>query len=1008
MSLSKNFFDLDLDDEIVQEGTETGSLDFDFDDPETVEVDDKLSPDQVDEFHSKLKDELGQDDTSKGPTSNTDEKKTITVVPLEKVGDVSFGMSRDEVRNIFGDASEFNKSSLSKNTTDDFGFCHVFYNDDKCEAVELFNTVDVVVNGTSIFNSDFETVKSLFPDAEDSGEGFTSKEMSVGVYAPDNQIQSILFGCKGYYDSISEPESTEEPATEEEPAADDAGDLDLDAEPAEDTTEEVGDGNEEVTQESMFDSGFSNLRSGIANALKDTKYKVSNIVRGMLGKDMFTVSDDNTTTTIDSMGNGCKVVTRDGKGKMKVNFNNISLSEALRKLVELFKSPEHILEGAIMEEVVQEAFDTKAEAAKMLQRPEVLKEIANSIDERFKSVCGSLVKPTEADLKENRDRAWNQIRNQRPEIILMMYAPKYYDELNKAEMDAMMEESRREAEEMRKKIMERRNNVNESYVQEADEPSDDDTVEEAIEKENAPDEEPRTEETVEEDLDMDFDFDFDAPTSTEDALADSETPEGDDLSTFGTDTSDIQNEYDPKEIEILNKLIAAEGEAINDYFDASKDSHDSNARRLYSDIGHEERFHMEQLLFQKAQFTGEKYEPRDPEVKKEYEELLQLGMDDATAMHAAIDKKAMENSGPSDEGMSEEILEYSTDNILSMLHTTSILMEAGMYAYYHRADNTAKQYGIILEAYVVQEEVMNIAKAPKELKGTPNPFALLLKGFRAAVSALSTLTANIREKSEMNRINRNSRMEWLKKNGITGLFKSGKYFYFYNDTDNAFNMVIPVQYVDLLYRLSVDIGKKCGVTVTPQGYHGTIKNPIKYNSIEDGMNKIRSLNMTKTKVIVTDQNKDALVNEFFGYSDKKINVKVWNEEANRAIYESNNVYNKLMCFAMITGKYAQVTDQIMEVMKGLQGNMNSIYYKDRNAYNKYVGYMETIVKTYIKISQAATSDLSEMLSLDKEGVKDVTATRDAGGKLPEGTEDRRTSGALGDNRSNKKYARTKK
>lgn len=900
MSLSTNFFDMDLNDEIVQEGTETGSLDFDFDDPETEEVDDKLSPDQVDEFYGKLKDELGQDDTSKGPTSNTDEKKTITVVPLEKVGDVSFGMSRDEVRNIFGDASEFNKSSLSKNTTDDFGFCHVFYKDDKCEAVELFNTTDVVVNGTSIFNSDFETVKGLFPDAEDSGEGFTSKEMSVGVYAPDNQIQSILFGCKGYYDSISEPESIEEPV--EEPAVDDAGDLDLDNEPAEDTTEEVGDGNEEVTQESMFDSGFSNLRSGIANALKDTKYKVSNIVRGMLGKDMFTVSDDNTTTTIDSMGNGCKVVTRDGKGKMKVNFNNISLSEALRKLIDLFKSPEHILEGAIIDPVFEELF-----------------------------------------------------------------------------------------------------------VQEADGPSDDDTVEEAIEKENTPDEEPRTEETVEEDLDMDFDFDFDAPpTSTEDALAGSETPEGDDLSTFGTDTSDIQNEYDPKEIEILNKLIAAEGEAINDYFDASKDSHDSNARRLYSDIGHEERFHMEQLLFQKAQFTGEKYEPRDPEVKKEYEELLQLGMDDATAMHAAIDKKAMENSGPSDEGMSEEILEYSTDNILSMLHTTSILMEAGMYAYYHRADNTAKQYGIILEAYVVQEEVMNTAKAPKELKGTPNPFALLLKGFRAAVSALSTLTANIREKSEINRINRNSRMEWLKKNGITGLFKSGKYFYFYNDTDNAFNMVIPVQYVDLLYRLSVDIGKKCGVTVTPQGYHGTIKNPIKYNSIEDGMNKIRSLNMTKTKVIVTDQNKDALVNEFFGYSDKKINVKVWNEEANRAIYESNNVYNKLMCFAMITGKYAQVTDQIMEVMKGLQGNMNSIYYKDRNAYNKYVGYMETIVKTYIKISQAATSDLSEMLSLDKEGVKDVTATRDAGGKLPAGTEDRRTSGALGDNRSNKKYAKTKK
>ena len=1016
MSLNKNFFDLDLDDEIVQEGTETGSLDFNFDEPEDAEVDDKLSPDQVDEFHSKLKDELGQDDA---PSENAVD--TMPEIPE---------FHKEFIKS--GEAEKFKNLSVG----DEVGMTKI----------GRFFSLDEIPDEYKKVNDNIKNIKSpdgfivkVIPvataDCDENGEmndyivlyEFQKKYQygtlqtepvaDLCMYARnvDDLMKSYEYWSKHQVvekdTTPTEEPTAEEPATEEpveEPATDDAGDLDLDAEPAEDTTEGVGDGNEEVTQESMFDSGFSNLRSSIANALKDTNYKVSNIVRGMLGKDMFTVSDDNTTTTIESMGNGCKVITRDGKGNMKVNFNNISLSEALKKIVELFKSPEHILEGAIMEEVVQEAFDTKAEAAKMLQRPEVLKEIANSIDDRFKSVCGSLVKPTEADLKENRDRAWNQIKNQRPEIILMMYAPKYYDELNKAEMDAMMEESRREAEEMRKKIMERRNNVNESYVQEADEPSDDDTVEEAIEKENAPDEEPRTEETVEEDLDMDFDFDFDTPTSTEDALADSETPEGDDLSTFGTDTSDIQNEYDPKEIEILNKLIASEGEAINDYFDASKDSHDSNARRLYSDIGHEERFHMEQLLFQKAQFTGEKYEPRDPEVKKEYEELLQLGMDDATAMHAAIDKKAMENSGPSDEGMSEEILEYSTDNILSMLHTTSILMEAGMYAYYHRADNTAKQYGIILEAYVVQEEVMNTAKAPKELKGTPNPFALLLKGFRAAVSALSTLTANIREKSEINRINRNSRMEWLKKNGITGLFKSGKYFYFYNDTDNAFNMVIPVQYVDLLYRLSVDIGKKCGVTVTPQGYHGTIKNPIKYNSIEDGMNKIRSLNMTKTKVIVTDQNKDALVNEFFGYSDKKINVKVWNEEANRAIYESNNVYNKLMCFAMITGKYAQVTDQIMEVMKGLQGNMNSIYYKDRNAYNKYVGYMETIVKTYIKISQAATSDLSEMLSLDKEGVKDVTATRDAGGKLPEGTEDRRTSGALGDNRSNKKYAKTKK
>ena len=85
--MRKNFFDLDAyeDDDIVQEGTEIGSLDFKFDDDEPVvqeavveeekgpdkeatekeivqEASDKLSPDQVDEFYGKLKDELSQDD----------------------------------------------------------------------------------------------------------------------------------------------------------------------------------------------------------------------------------------------------------------------------------------------------------------------------------------------------------------------------------------------------------------------------------------------------------------------------------------------------------------------------------------------------------------------------------------------------------------------------------------------------------------------------------------------------------------------------------------------------------------------------------------------------------------------------------------------------------------------------------------------------------------------------------------------------------------------------------
>lgn len=529
--------------------------------------------------------------------------------------------------------------------------------------------------------------------------------------------------------------------------------------------------------------------------------------------------------------------------------------------------------------------------------------------------------------------------------------------------------------------------VDEFYRKLKDELSqDDDTVKEAIDKENATaEEEPRTEETIEEDTEVkespvsDDDRhslsyeELDEITGTNDALEESTTPDGDDLKDFGTDTSDVQNEYDPKEIEILNKLIAAEAEAINDYFDASKDSHDSNARRLYSDIGHEERFHMEQLMFQKAQFTGEKYEPRDPEVKKEYEELLQMGMDDETAIHTAIDKQSMI---PTDDGDDSDMEAFAIafESALTLLRQNEILMEAAQYAYDKRGNKEIfNNFSIITEAYLYQEDVVNTASMPKEVKKFTNPVTLLIKGLKAAVNGLLSAANTARDAAAASRVKRQRKLEWIKKNGITGLFKSGVSFYFYNDKNSTFDMTQPCQYVDLLYRLSVAIGKKCGVQPTKQGYHGTIKNPIKFSTIGDGMAMIKQLQMTKTKVIVTDQNKDALTNEFFGYNDQKINVKVWNEEANKAIYESNNVYTKLQLFGVITNNYLDITLAIMEVLERMQGDTNSIYYKNRALYNDAVNNLKIISTVYRKFINACVSDLAEMQKFDKSVLEETRA-----------------------------------
>ena len=54
----------------------------------------------------------------------------INAIPTKSVSEVEFGMNRERVRTLLGDAIEFYKFEDDINTTDDFGFCHVFYDKD--------------------------------------------------------------------------------------------------------------------------------------------------------------------------------------------------------------------------------------------------------------------------------------------------------------------------------------------------------------------------------------------------------------------------------------------------------------------------------------------------------------------------------------------------------------------------------------------------------------------------------------------------------------------------------------------------------------------------------------------------------------------------------------------------------------------------------------------------------------------------------------------------------------
>ncbi|HBI61998.1 MAG TPA: hypothetical protein DDY31_12435 [Lachnospiraceae bacterium] len=125
----------------------------------------------------------------------------VTAVPLKEVAGVKFGMKRSEVRKVLGEANEFKKSKFSKTFTDDFGFCHVFYNsEDECEAIELFREAQVLIGGRLVFPTTLDEAKRILGELLVDDGSYISKKDSVGIYAPGGSMESILFGIDGYYE----------------------------------------------------------------------------------------------------------------------------------------------------------------------------------------------------------------------------------------------------------------------------------------------------------------------------------------------------------------------------------------------------------------------------------------------------------------------------------------------------------------------------------------------------------------------------------------------------------------------------------------------------------------------------------------------------------------------------------------------------------------------------------------------------------------------------------------
>ena len=452
-----------------------------------------------------------------------------------------------------------------------------------------------------------------------------------------------------------------------------------------------------------------------------------------------------------------------------------------------------------------------------------------------------------------------------------------------------------------------------------------------------------------------------------------------DITSFGKDSSDVHNEYNEKEVETLNKLIAAENDAMNDYFEAGKNTDIEVLRRLYADIGAEERFHAEQLIYAKCVITGEKYEPRDPKVKEEYKELLEMGMDEDTALSTAFDKRSMAQDGDdegddlSEEQQDAEVLEYAVSQFVAAEELLQNIDITKLPSMEHSIES-------FVEAYVFQEAIDNVAPGASSAatannvqKKSGGPIKLLVKAFTTLIQFIRKLGQNLkmtirRITTRMKRIH-----QFIKANGISGIFAKGVYLYFYNDK-NCTYMNSALQYIDMCDRLTGVIANNVNMrgswhssNILPNGV-----NPITFGNFDKGLDMLRGVVLTKTKVIVTQDNQGKLAELFFGYTGTP---------ANLATGESNNIFYKIKTISDATQAYLDKTEKFM-------GELQSAHDDPANAgrieqYNQAIKSMTIIKNSIQKFIKALVHDNNEVIKLNNGILEETKQKDDARAQRPQ-------------------------
>lgn len=463
-----------------------------------------------------------------------------------------------------------------------------------------------------------------------------------------------------------------------------------------------------------------------------------------------------------------------------------------------------------------------------------------------------------------------------------------------------------------------------------------------------------------------------------------EVPNGnvEELSDFGMHGGDDlpNNQYDPEETSRLMGFVADEGKALSDYVEAAKVSKIDFLQRLYSDIADEERFHLEQLLFAHSEITGTKYEPHDPDIRKEYEELLALGMDEGSAMATAVDKFNLRPKTNDDGDIDKDLKDLNEqtaqlEQAVLYLDTVRLVYESGDEALIEKVQNLYVTEGFIQEDVSVTNNYVYSKKM--------SPLRLIIGLFVAAGKLARKIYQAIRKFIEGGNHRFVKTIEFVKKHGIAELFKATNVaLYLWNDKTSSMDIDPILYYANNCFWLTKACARMCGLNKAQYGNMIMSKDRLfvnvnqRFRQIPPEVTcyrNITSLDVIKSKVVVNPNNADRLANYFFTKAQHDDDVdKTYANGINFNVIPVSgfpinglgNLFTIINMSTMILDSFSQVAQNFSGEVEGLQNIDHSVYYTKPKVYNNCIDYLAASAKATQKIINILVSDINSITTLE--------------------------------------------